>query len=288
MLAAVAAAATAAVVVVVATAGGNGGSQQGPATQAGPTEGPQIGGDLHSLVADPADPRRLFVGGHQAVGESVDGGRTWQLVESLAQADAMGWAFGGTTVWVSGHPGLNRSSDGGQTFRRTNQGLPDTDVHAFGASGQRLYGASPAVGVFASEDGGATWAVLTREAGKAFFGRILVDPNDANRLVAADARAGPVESADGGRTWNLLGGVPVATWVSRAGSDPARLIASGPMGAARSPDGGRTWERLTLPEGASIVEGSPRDPQQLHAAGLSGGRASIWTSADGGRTWARA
>ncbi|MFP5377085.1 MAG: WD40/YVTN/BNR-like repeat-containing protein [Acidimicrobiia bacterium] len=274
---------TAAVMLTRGSDGPRGGAAAGGVAPAAAA----IGGDLHSLAADPADPARLFVGGHQAVGESTDGGRTWRLVDSLANADAMGWAFDATTVWVSGHPGLNHSTDGGRTFRRANAGLPDTDVHAFGASGPHLYGASPAVGVFASSDGGATWEVRTREAGQAFFGRILVDPRDLAHLVAADARAGPVESADGGRTWRRLGGMAAATWVAWAGGDPSRLVASGPRGAARSSDGGRSWEPLFLPEGASLVEASPADAERLYAAVLSDGRASVWASADGGRTWAR-
>src|SRR5206468_8018217 len=118
-----------------------------------------------SLVVD-ATSGRLFVGGHLAVAVSSDGGRTWAAVRSLDAADAMGWGFEPSTVWVSGHPGLNRSDDGGRTFRRANQGLPSTDVHAFGALGDRLYAASPAVGVFASEDGGASWRVRSPDAGQ--------------------------------------------------------------------------------------------------------------------------
>lgn len=272
-----------AIAVAVTGAGGD----RPPAPEASASEGPAIGGDLHSLVVDPTDPRRLFVGGHQAVGQSLDGGRTWQMIESLAGADAMGWAFADATIWVSGHPGLNRSTDGGRSFLRANQGLPHTDVHAFGASGPRLYGASPAVGVFASEDGGATWAVRSGDAGQGFFGRILVDPADSTHLMAADARTGPVESVDGGRTWNDLGGPPSAAWISWAAGDPARPIASGPRGAARSIDGARTWEPIALPEGATLVEASAGDANLLYAAGLGGGRATVWASRDGGTTWAR-
>src|SRR5439155_19356509 len=124
----------------------------------------------------------------------------------------------------------------------------------------RLYAASPAVGVFASEDGGASWRVRSPDAGQSFFGRMLVDPADPAHLVAADARAGAVESLDGGRSWRRLGGVTAATWVTWAGGDPARLIASGPAGASQSTDGGRTWARLSLPAGAQIVEASPAEP----------------------------
>ena len=245
-----------------------------------------VGGDLHSLVADPQRPGRLYVGGHAAVATSADGGATWSPVDSLRGADAMGWAFGPDGIRVSGHPGLSRSSDGGRTFVPASTGLPSTDVHAFGGGGSVLYGASPAVGVFASADGGTTWEVRATATGQAFFGRILVDPSQPDHLVAADVRAGPVESSDGGRSWNPLGGLAGATWVTW-GADRAILIASGPRGAARSSDGGRSWEPLPLPDGAVIVEASSGDDATIYAGGLVGTSARIWVSRDAGRTWNR-
>ncbi len=264
-------------VVIFSRDGGQSGS---------PSTGAVVGGDLHSLVVDPANPERLFVGGHQAVSTSDDGGRTWRGVASLANADAMGWAFTPEAVYVSGHPGLSRSTDGGRTFQRHNQGLPDTDVHAFGAGAGVLYGASPRAGVFASNDGGQSWQVRSKEAGPGFFGRMVVDPANADHVLAADARAGVVESSDGGRTWRRLGASPSAVWLSAAGAGLESLVASGPGGAARSDDGGRTWSPLELPEGAVLVEAAPA-PGLLYAAGHAGNAAVIWVSRDGGRTWAR-
>jgi photosystem II stability/assembly factor-like uncharacterized protein len=249
--------------------------------------GAVVGGDLHSLVVDPANPDRVFVGGHQAVATSPDGGRTWRQVPSLQNADAMGWAFTDQAIWVSGHPGLNRSTDGGRRFARANRGLPDTDVHAFGAGPTVLYGSSPSVGVFASADGGQSWQVRSDRAGQGFFGRILVDPADGQHLVAADVQVGVVGSSDGGRSWRRLGASPPALWVSRAGPGMEELIVSGPEGAARSADGGRTWDRLQVPKGAVLVEAAPT-PGLVYAAAHRGDSALVWVSRDGGRTWARA
>ncbi|MGH2699421.1 MAG: hypothetical protein ACRDJL_09530, partial [Actinomycetota bacterium] len=53
---------------------------------------PVVGGDLHSLVIDPADPSRVFIGSHSGVSVSTDAGKTWVPIESLEGADAMGWA----------------------------------------------------------------------------------------------------------------------------------------------------------------------------------------------------
>lgn len=267
-----------AVVAVTASREGGGG-EQGASSSAG-----FVGGDLHSLVVDPTTPGRLLVGGHDAVSTSSDGGRTWSRVESLDGADAMGWAFTTDAIYVSGHPGIRRSSDGAGAFRPANHGLPDTDVHAFGAGGSTLYAAGPAIGVIASTDGGRTWQARTNDAGQAFLGRILTGPDDDQHLFAADARSGATESTDGGRTWHSLGGPPSALWVSRSGTT---LYVSGPEGATSSPDGGTTWEELALPTSASLVEADPNDPAVLYAGIHDGDAAQVMVSRDGGARWGR-
>lgn len=275
-----------AVVVVVALAvllrddGGGGAGNAGGV-------GGLTGGDFHSLAVDPADPQRVFVGGHQFVSVSTDGGTTWAEVDSLEGADAMGWAFVGDTVYVSGHPGLNRSTDGGRTFERANDGLPNTDVHAFGGTEDALYGASPAAGVFASNADPGDWEIRAPDDGQPLFGRILVNPADAEHLFAADAGAGVAESRDGARSWRRLDvGLANASWLS-ANDDLTILVASGPAGAARSDDGGRTWEPVTLPDGASLVEIASADGSHLYAGRHSGSRVEVLVSRDGGRQWQR-
>jgi photosystem II stability/assembly factor-like uncharacterized protein len=248
---------------------------------------PFVGGDIHSLVADPANPSRLFVGGHQAVAVSKDRGRTWQAVETLENADAMGWAFVEGRIIVSGHPGLNVSGDGGRTFGRQNEGFPATDVHSIGGTGSTLYAGSPALGFFGSANGGATWQVINTQAGHSFFGRILVDPDDPNRVVAADMSGGAVESTDGGRTWRRMGGLPDASWVAWDPGDRRHLVASRPGAAMESTDGGETWSPLTLPESVWIVELSPHDPDLMFATVHEGTTAIVWVSTDGGETWSR-
>jgi len=223
---ALAALAVVAVVVLIAVLATRGGDDDGGDDVAAPeaTAAALTGGDFHSLVADPTTPGRLFAGGHENVSASTDNGRTWSEIEGLRAADAMGWGFTGDAVYVSGHPGLNRSTDAARTFDRTNDGLPGTDVHAFGAGETVLYGA--AAGAFSSVDGGATWTIVNADAGASFFGRILIDADDEQHLVAADARTGPVESLDGGRTWTPLdAGIPAAR-VSGT-PDLEQLFASG-------------------------------------------------------------
>jgi photosystem II stability/assembly factor-like uncharacterized protein len=246
-----------------------------------------VGGDLHSLVADPTRSDRLYVGGHEAVSVSEDGGRTWSRIESLDDADAMGWAFLDGAVVVGGHPGLSVSTDGARTFVRSNEGLPATDIHSVGGSGEVLYAASPAAGVLRSSDGGRSWEIISLEAGRSFMGPILVDPVDDQHLVASDMSAGVVESHDGGRTWRSLGGIQGTMWVSWDRRDVRHIVASGMSGAVQTRDGGATWVPLDVPAGVMLVEVSAEDPGRLFAAAHDGSAAELWVSDDGGGTWQR-
>lgn len=246
---------------------------------------PVVGGDLHSLVVNPNDPATLYAGGHQAVSVSHDGGKTWSKVDSLDNADAMGWAFTDDAILVGGHPGISVSRDGGQTFEMANEGLPATDIHALGAGDGVIYAGSPAIGVLASTDEGNTWEVRSDQDGHAFMGRIVVDSEDPEHLLAPDMEAGAAESSDGGRTWTALGGVQGAMWVTWDGDDTSHIIVSGAGAAAESTDGGKTWESLEIPEGASIVEMSPDDAEVLFAAVHDDPNVDLWTSRDGGDTW---
>lgn len=244
------------------------------------------GGDFHSLVVDPTDPNRIFVGGHQSVSVSTDGGVTWTEVEALRDADAMGWSFSDGSVYVSGHPGLNLSTDDAASFEQINEGLPDTDVHAFGAAEGVLYAATPSAGVMSAATGSRDWEVRAGSVGQSFFGRLLVGPADPERILAADAAAGVAESRDGGRSWDLLdSGLPAATWISRGGEADQLVVASGPAGASMSTDDGRTWAPLDVPDGVTLVEAVPARSDLLYAGRHDGSSVEVLVSRDGGATW---
>jgi photosystem II stability/assembly factor-like uncharacterized protein len=254
----------------------------------GPTTGsaPFVGGDFHSFVAVPEASAALYAGGHEAVSASSDDGRTWSDVESLQDADAMGWAFLDDSIWVGGHPGLKVSTDGGQSFQSRNDGLPATDIHALGGTGSLLYAASPAAGFLASTDEGTTWEIRNPGVGQSFMGAILVDPTNPDRVIAPDMSAGAVETTDGGRTWRVLGGVPAAMWVSWDPTDTDRIVVSGTGVAALTDDGGATWTSLEVPADVSIVQIEPDDPSMWYAAAWSqDGTVDVSTSTDGGSTW---
>jgi photosystem II stability/assembly factor-like uncharacterized protein len=253
----------------------------------GPGEGTAyVGGDLHSVVVAPGPEHAMFVGGHEAVSASRDGGRTWSAVPTLQGADAMAWAFLNEAIWVGGHPGLEVSTDGGRTFAPRNAGLPATDIHALGGTGSTLYAASPAAGFLRSSDAGATWKVRNPSVGHAFMGRLLVDPSDPDHVVAPDMEAGAVETSDGGRSWRVLADVPGAMWVSWDPRDTDRIVVSSFGIAAASADGGATWSRLSLPSDVSIVEIAADGSGTWYGAMLKpDGTVAITVSSDRGSSW---
>lgn len=248
---------------------------------------PVVGADLHSLAVSPTDPDTIYIGSHEGVSVSKDGGSTWEPIESLAGADAMGWGFTDDAILVGGHPGLSVSTDGGETFELRNDGLPSTDVHALGAGSDTIYVGLAGTGLLASTDDGETWETRSDRFGGAFMGRIQVDPSDDEHLLAPDMGGGAMESSDGGRTWETLGGPQGVMWVTWASDDTDRIVAATQGEVVLSTDGGASWEPIEIPEGASIVEFSPHDPEILYSAVLEAPRASVSVSRDGGETWKR-
>jgi len=184
---------------------------------------------------------------------------------------------------------LLRSDDGGKSWEKV-EGLtnhPSADSWNPGAAGLVLHTIVPdpadpakiwiaisAAGVFATEDGGATW-------------------ERRNRLSNVDAAghhdhpAAPRDGETGHCVHNMM----------RAPGETDLLYQQNHHGVWRSPDGGRSWEDITagLPSTFGFpIRVHPRDPDTLWTLPLNGDMAgrfppdaacAVWRSRDGGASW---
>lgn len=188
-----------------------------------------------------AKPAQLFV--------SEDGGGTWVRVQGLSDHPSSG-------SWEPGAAGLTLHS-----------------IVADPENPERMWVGISAAGVFATEDGGASWERRNRRS------------NAPSR--PRDHPAAGDDTETGHCVHNMV----------RAPGSGDLLYQQNHHGVFRSADGGRSWDEIT--EGLPSTFGfpiavHPRDPLTVWTLPLNGdtaGRyppdasAAVWRSRDGGATW---
>jgi len=245
-------------------------------------EAQQIGG----LSVDAHDENRLFIAalGHpygpnkeRGVYRSLDGGKTIEqvlyidentgAVQVLIDPNNSNIVF--ATMWAARQgpwengawngkaSGLYKSEDGGNTWKKITNGLPNTEVDGLGRIGftiapsdsKRMYATVDAEkngGVYRSDDGGASWYLLTNDG--RFWGRgsdfaeVKTDPT--NKDIVYSANVVMWKSTDGGKNWVGLKGAPGGDDYHRFWINPnnPNIIAVGlDQGGTITVNGGETF-----------------------------------------------
>ena len=195
--------------------------------------------------------------------------------------------------------GLSCSPDGGQTWNRIRSPLPsECNVRALAVypdSSRRILAGSD-VGIYRSEDKGATWQKLDSPMDGIQIWSVTVDPADPDTIFAG-TRPEAFRSRDGGRTWEQLSmgvnlqcpvGTPRTTNMIVDPRDHRTVWAGIEVdGVYKSLDGGDTW--VHLPElGPDPFHGD------IHGMAIKAGRTTsiyctspfgIATSTDEGESW---
>ncbi len=149
--------------------------------------------------------------------------------------------------------------------------------------------------VFASADGGTSWAVRGHVGQRwdAVVQALVADSAEPKKMFAAvwnqdpAAGGGVYWSTDAGATWQQRGleGEAVRA-LAQWRRDSKVLVAGTKSGVFRSPDGGETWKRIS-PEGDEELKNLDSvaiDPQDLNVI-YAGTYHLPWKTTDGGQHW---
>jgi photosystem II stability/assembly factor-like uncharacterized protein len=262
---------------------------------------PLHGGEIHSVSFSPLDPTVALAG--TAAGQiyqSRDAGVTWQHAGRTFPLP--GWVIAGlrfdpnrpTRVWAAlrgvwGGGGVVRSDDLGKTWEVRSL-LPEDEVFAIaavpGEEGRLFLGTRS--GVLGSTDGGKSWRHLSgaqRELVE--VSSLLVHPKRPGTVLAGTFRRA-FRSDDGGATWRgVFDGMVLDSQVfsltAAPGSD-AEVWASTCGWVYRSGNLGESWSRFKDGLSERRTPSFEVLPDGRLLAGTVGG---LFTSDDGGRSWAR-
>ncbi len=211
------------------------------------------------------------------------------FADAFSQIWSLNYSHG--TLYVGTKPaGLLASKDNGETWEKIEalSNHPSAESWNPGAAGLVLHTIVPdpgnakkiwvgisAAGVFATEDGGATWERRNR----------------LSNAEACDHHGNDFVKPHDGETGHCVHNM------MRAPGDDDRLYQQNHHGVWRSSDGGRSWDDITkgLPSTFGFpIRVHPHNPDTIWTIPLNGdsiGRyppdaaAAVWRSRDGGDTW---
>ena len=168
--------------------------------------------------------------------ESRDGGRSWESISLLGEADFHALRSTGSLIHGYDASGgrLMLSGDGGRTWTTRRPPGPLADVVVDPGDTDHLVAAGEA-GLLESADAGRRWRPLDAPTG------LLAWPTrDALYVVSFDGRV--VVSRDGGESWSAVGAVAGEPAALTARDARTLIVALHDGGFANSSDGGGTWK----------------------------------------------
>ena len=231
-------------------------------------------------------------------------------------------------IYAGTQDGPYRSRDGGARWERGAfpDGLQVWSLTVHPRATNVVYAGTSPVGVWRSEDGGATWSELPNvkqpDRIKMSFAcrvmRIGIVPGARDQIYAALEVGGVLRSLDGGQHWEDCAehlvqlserpelksqiqsdseaeGMLDAHALAVTDAAPGSVFLAVRMGLFRSDDQGMKWQDLEVRRFSPLTYGrdirvSPHDPRTLYAALSPAARSedgSLYRSTDLGRTWAR-
>jgi photosystem II stability/assembly factor-like uncharacterized protein len=145
-------------------------------------------------------------------------------------------------------------------------------------------------GIFKSINRGATWQFLSSTSEMQEINRIVINPTNANLVVAA-SNSGIYHSQDGGISWTKVYNGLVQDLRTTPGNFNVQYATRNSVGVIKSSDGGVTWAASNTginTNGRIEIDISPVKTDRIFASSqgtLSGTQSDLYVSDDGGATW---
>jgi len=154
------------------------------------------------------------------------------------------------------------------------------------------------VGLYRTEDGGASWQLLKTPMSSHVVWALAIDPVDSSRIFAGTGTPNPAgiyRSTDGGRTWErrpmevaefcMAVGIPRITGIAIDPTDHRNVwVGIEVDGVRRTTDGGAAWAKVDgqIPNAdvhnVLVVAGPPKTVFTVV-------NDDVWTSTDDGASW---
>lgn len=268
------------------------------------------GSDLADLRVVDGEGRVLYAKQFDRIVRSLDGGVTWQALDSPGGRGAMSrFSVDASTpdvIYSGDFDGLLVTEDGGTTWSRRMSGIsraaPSLAWHE--ADPPTLF-AAVGTEVLGSRDDGASWSPVSIDP-TSFAASATWLSSDGAGGVLAQTLSSAFRLPRGTTTWTS-DRPSTATGVNHSVGNamPSMRVRTSADGFLLSEDGGATWRLLRGPSSATVAGTSQRlAPTDVVRTGTDGHtlvaaigglmamvaheRNSLWRSTDDGATWTRA
>ncbi len=248
------------------------------------------GGQITTLVIDPINPQIVFAGiDGGGVYQSLNEGESWkpksQGLENR-QVTCLALSNNEPLFYCGTQAGLFFSKDYGESWGPVNFERVKIYSIQFHPTRKEVIGIATAIGLFKSEDKGATWINITNGLpGEAIYSMIF-HPSETNTLFAG-TKNGIFISNDSGLTWNEAG-LSNRTVISiRMHPNSKNLIFAGTLedGAHRSYTRGTNWYRISRNLNVWRISFIECDPVEAGAIYVGFFNSGVYRTKDAGDTW---
>ena len=258
------------------------------------------GGDVRSLVVDPNNPDRFYLGTLDAqIYSSADGGKNWELLYNFNKPKLFVDHIivdprDSKTIYVAAHRhkeagGFFKSTDGGHRWRESPE-LKNEALHSLTQSeaDPNVLIAGTFNGIFRSDNSGDTWTQLPTFStpGLVHVESLAIDPRTSNTIYAGTWYL-PYKSTDGGQTWkSIKNGIIDDSDIFAIDIDPRdanHIIASACSGIYESTNAGNSWAKVQgIPSQSRRTRAIVQHPS-IPGLVFAGTTEGFWRSDRGGK-----